>query len=214
MPDEMVKVEAAEVERREAAPWEDEMEQAVRVAEILAATGRFGDTPQEVFAKMQVAEGYGLPVGPTLRHGIHDVEGRLSLHYTLVATLLRRGGYDYAVNELSSTVCEVVLLRRQPDGQLQVAANPVTGQPYTVRVTMQEMVERRVALGKDGRSLKSAWASYPQRMLFSHAINELVSVYAPEVLYLDGAERIPSIAVELEEEGIEEENTGKEASKS
>jgi len=168
---------AADDAANESVPDVFERRDMIREAEILAATGRFGETPQEVYAKMVVADDLGVPIGPALQRGMYDIDGKISFHYTLVATLLRRAGWDYAVVFPEPTVCEVYLLR---DGQ--VVKNPVTGEEVVVRVTLKEMVERGIAKNTSG-GLKSAWAAYPKRMLFSHAINALVHIYVPEVLY-------------------------------
>lgn len=209
-PAELAVADAAPVVAVENARAEQEPYSDIEVAKILAATGRFGEA-EEVYAKMQVARALGVSVPAALAHGIHDIEGRLRMHYTLLATLMRRHGYWYAIvppepekegepalPPLNPKRIKVVLTRIKKDGTEEPVVNPVTGEYVSVTISMSDMVARKIATNQQG-GLKSAWASYPERMMFSHAISTLVSLYLPFVLYDAGAE-----GLEIDEHGIKE----------
>lgn len=180
--------------------------QTMSLCEVLAKSGYFADTRSTAQAVVKVLAGAELGFGPIASMtGVHIIEGKPSVGAHLMAAMIKRSGrYDYDLLHCSREICEVEFFevsekKRKSLGKTQL--------------TMAEAMQSGLAIGKDGKSLKSNWARSSDDMLFARCITKGYRRFCPDLtggcpVYdpdeLDRLEATPSQIQQLTNEAVAE----------
>lgn len=139
------------------------------IADILASTGWYLPPDRSLDEKKRKAQNFarilaGAELGITpmrSMQSVHIIKDKTSLHYALVAGLIRQHAhYDYKVLERSETTCIVEFWR----------GNDKLGQ-----------ITKTIAQYKDKIKPDSEWERDPATMLFARAITNGTNTYCPDV---------------------------------
>jgi hypothetical protein len=145
------------------------MDDVSRFSTAVAQSGMYKDmrTAAEAAVKLGIATELGL--GLIGMSTVHIVEGKPTLGYQAMLTLVRRSGrYDYRITHRDDQRCSIEWLDR----------GDVMG---TTEWTIQEA--ERVGLTKNRRGeAKTTWSNYPRMMLTARAVSEGVNAYCPDVM--------------------------------
>lgn len=143
--------------------------EAVKVmGAMIAGSGMFGCTKEEqgmVLAMQCLAEGKA-PL--ELAKTYHIIEGKLTMRSdAMLGRYLAVGG-------------KVKWTERSDK---RVAATwTCDGNETEIVVTIEEMTKNGVAVGKDGRTLKTNWQRFPRQMLTARVISEAVRLLCPQIV--------------------------------
>lgn len=140
-----------------------------RLGGLLARSGYFSDARDVAQASVKVLAGLELGIGSTLAAmaGIHIIKGQVAIGANLIASQVRRHGYDYRVVKLDDSGCLLEFLSKPGhDGK--------RGTLGTSAFTSDDA--RRAGLaGKDN------WKNWPRNMYFARAMSNGARWYTPEV---------------------------------
>ena len=137
------------------------MDDAMKAAQAMAASGFFQDARQAAQAVVKILAGQELGVGPfTAMTGVYIIQGRPALSANLMAAAVKRSGrYNFRVIELTDTRCEIAFFENgQECGRSAFTAD-----------------EARKAGTKN-------MDKYPRNMLYARAISNGVRWFCPDVL--------------------------------
>jgi len=138
-----------------------------RLGKLLAVSGYFSDVKDQAQAVVKVLAGDELGIPPiAAMMGIYIVKGKVQLGSNLIASQVRRHGYDYRVVHLDAQKCVVEFM----------------GRPDTSG--------KRARLGESSFSIADAvqaglnegtYKKYPRNMLFNRAISNGAKWFTPDV---------------------------------
>jgi hypothetical protein len=137
------------------------MDDAMKAANAMAASGFFQDARQAAQAVVKILAGQELGVGPfTSMTGVYIIQGRPALSANIMAAAVKRSGrYNFRVVELTDTRCEIAFFENgQECGRSTFTAD-----------------EARKAGTKN-------MDKYPRNMLYARAISNGVRWFCPDVL--------------------------------
>jgi len=137
------------------------MDDAMKAANAMAASGFFQDARQAAQAVVKILAGQELGVGPfTSMKGVYIIQGRPALSANIMAAAVKRSGrYNFRVVELTDTRCEIAFFENgQECGRSTFTAD-----------------EARKAGTKN-------MDKYPRNMLYARAISNGVRWFCPDVL--------------------------------
>ena len=137
------------------------MDDAMKAANAMAASGFFQDARQAAQAVVKILAGQELGVGPfTSMTGVYIIQGRPALSANIMAAAVKRSGrYNFRVSELSDTRCEIIFF----EGGQECGRSTFTAD------------EARKAGTKN-------MDKYPRNMLYARAISNGVRWFCPDVL--------------------------------
>ena len=137
------------------------MDDAMKAAQAMAASGFFQDARQAAQAVVKILAGQELGVGPfTSMTGVYIIHGRPALSANIMAAAVKRSGrYNFRVSELSDTRCEIIFF----EGGQECGRSVFTAD------------EARKAGTKN-------MDKYPRNMLYARAISNGVRWFCPDVL--------------------------------
>lgn len=151
------------------------MEELQRLANMMRASGFFKNAEDVAKAAVKIMAGQELGISPiaSMTH-VYFINGRLAYEAAILASAVKRKGYDYRVKEHTTEVCTIDFLN---------AKGEIIG---TSSFTMKDAK----AAGLDS---KDVWKKYPRNMLYGRAMSNGcrwycadifggVSVYVPEEL--------------------------------
>lgn len=143
--------------------------EAVKVmGAMIAGSGMFGCTKEEqgmVLAMQCLAEGKA-PL--ELAKTYHIIEGKLTMRSdAMLGRYLAMGG---KVKWTERSDKRVAALWIHDGNETEIA------------VTIEEMVRNGVAVGKDGKTLKTNWQRFPRQMLTARVISEAVRLLCPQIV--------------------------------
>lgn len=133
------------------------------LGQIFAASGYFTDTRDAAQAIVKILAGQELGLSPvfSMMH-INIIKGKISLEAVVMASLVRRFGYDYKILEHSETICRIEFMRK--------------GESLGVSKFDLADAKKAELLGKDN------YKKYPRNMMFARAMSNGVRWFCPEVL--------------------------------
>ena len=138
------------------------------MGEMIAGSGMFGCTKVEqghVLAMQCLAEGKA-PL--ELAKTYHLIEGKLTMRAdAMLGRYLTTGG---RVKWLVRTDTEVRAIWSKDGNDLEISS------------TIEEYKNNGIALGKDGRSLKTNWQKFPRQMLTARNVSEAIRLLAPQII--------------------------------
>ena len=146
------------------------LEETARFAEVVVRSGMFPSVRDAAQAIVKIALGRELGLGPgqSLR-GIHLVQGKPELDYTVVGALIRRSGrYDYQVREHTAKRAVIAFT----DGCRVSGGSPAVLGEASFSV---EDAERR------GLTRNPNWRTMPEVMVFARALTAGARMYCPDV---------------------------------
>jgi hypothetical protein len=137
------------------------MDDAMKAAQAMAASGFFQDARQAAQAVVKILAGQELGVGPfTAMTGVYIIQGRPALSANLMAAAVKRSGrYNFRVAELTDARCEIIFF----EGGQECGRSSFTAE------------EARKAGTKN-------MDKYPRNMLYARAISNGVRWFCPDVL--------------------------------
>lgn len=143
--------------------------EAVKVmGAMIAGSGMFGCTKEEqgmVLAMQCLAEGKA-PL--ELAKTYHIIEGKLTMRSdAMLGRFLAVGGKAKWTERSDKRVAAIW---------------SYDGNELEIAVTLEEMVKNGVAVGKDGRNLKTNWQRFPRQMLTARCISEAVRLLCPQIV--------------------------------
>lgn len=132
-----------------------------KLGDVLAKSGYFQDTRDAAQAIVKILAGQelGIPVVAAMT-GIYLVKGRVTLSANLMASLVKRNGYNYRVIDLSDERCRLEFFQR---------GESIGVSEFTTSDA------KKAGLGGDN------WVRYPRNMLFARAMSNGVRWYCPDV---------------------------------
>ena len=139
------------------------MDDAIRAATAMSASGFFADTKQANQAVVKILAGHELGFGPfASMTGVHIIQGKPTLAANLMAAAVKRTGkYNYRVVEASDKRCEIEWL----EGNETVGKSSFTWDEAT----------------RAGLNSKDNWKKYPSDMLFARALSRGQRRFAPDI---------------------------------
>lgn len=139
---------------------------ALSVSDLLPSA--FRNKPANVMIVLLAAEAYDVPVYDALYGGIHVIDGKPTLSASLLNRLVHRAGHRLRVvidGEGQSAVVTATLIRSDdPDHE-----------------TVTRWTWKRAQAA--GLTSKGVWKSYPEAMLASRAVTEVVRLAAPDAVF-------------------------------
>lgn len=141
----------------------DKLNNLQRLGNMLAASGYFADTRDMAQAAVRVMAGEELGLAPVASMmGINIIKGRVTLSANLMATLVKRSGYQYKITRHDSTGCSIQFTA--PDGSVLGTSD------------FTEVDARQADLLKGDNYKK-----HPRNMYFARAMSNGVRWYCPEI---------------------------------
>jgi hypothetical protein len=138
------------------------------VASLFYKSGMFQDVTDVSKASVKIMAGMELGIPPFAAMAqIRIIKGNIAIGATLLATLLRRHGYDYTVKEHDDDKCVLTFYR----GRLGTSE-------------ILELGESQFTIGdaKQAQLMGSGmYNKFPRNMLFSRALSNGVKWYCPEI---------------------------------
>jgi hypothetical protein len=135
------------------------MAQQFAMSKLFATRG-----PAEMFVKIQAGQELGIAPFAAIS-AIHVINNKPVLSATLQAALIRKSAdYDYHVNELSETRCDLTITRKGKEVGRSV-------------FTLKDAKDAGLSDGPN----KATWKKYPRNMLFSRAISNALRWYCPDL---------------------------------
>lgn len=148
-------------------PREQDLNSLQRLGSILAASGYFADARDMAQAAVKVMAGQELGVPPLASMmGINIIKGKVALGAHLIASQIRRNGYDFRFKRHDNTGCVLEFLSKPDDKG------------------------KRAALGESSFTEEDAKAAgcfsemykkYPRNMYYSRAVSNGAKWYTPEI---------------------------------
>lgn len=147
------------------APVPATVDEAIRLGEIMAASGMFKDATDAPKAVARVIAGRELGIGPMASlQGINIIQGRVTLSANLIAGLIKRSGrYDYRAT-VNDTEAEVVFYEGAASAGREIG-----------RATFSLEDAKRAKLAGDN------WTKYPRDMMFARAITAGARRHTPDI---------------------------------
>lgn len=146
----------------------DPLEAVKVMGQMIAGSGMFGCTKEEqgmVLAMQCLAEGKA-PL--ELAKTYHIIEGKLTMRAdAMLGRFLAVGGKAKWTERSDKRVAAIW---SYDNNELEIA------------VTIEEMVKNGVAVGKDGKNLKTNWQRFPRQMLTARCISESVRLLCPQIV--------------------------------
>ena len=129
---------------------------------LLAKSGYFQDAKDAAQACVKVLAGQELGLPPIASMmGIHVIKGKVELSANLIASLVRRHGYDYVIERHDNTGCVIVFLSKE---KKQLGKSSFT-----------EADAKAAQIGSD------MYRKFPRNMYFSRAMSNGAKWFCPEV---------------------------------
>jgi hypothetical protein len=129
---------------------------------LLAKSGYFQDAKDAAQACVKVLAGQELGLPPIASMmGIHVIKGKVELSANLIASLVRRHGYDYSIERHDNTGCVIVFLSKE---KKQLGKSSFT-----------EADAKAAQIGSD------MYRKFPRNMYFSRAMSNGAKWFCPEV---------------------------------
>jgi hypothetical protein len=129
---------------------------------LLAKSGYFADAKDAAQACVKVLAGQELGLPPIASMmGIHVIKGKVELSANLIASLVRRHGYDYVIERHDNTGCVIVFLSKE---KKQLGKSSFT-----------EADAKAAQIGSD------MYRKFPRNMYFSRAMSNGAKWFCPEV---------------------------------
>lgn len=139
------------------------MDELQRLAKMLMASGFFKDAADVAKCGVKILAGQELGIGPvaSCTH-VYFVNGKLAYEAQLLASAVRRKGYDYRVKEHTDKSCSITFFA------------PGKEELGTSTFTIDDAK-------KAGLDSKDIWKKYPRNMLFGRALTNGVRWYCPDI---------------------------------
>lgn len=142
---------------------EDKLGTVQRLAKLLAASGYFSDVADIAQASVKIMAGEELGIGPVASlMGINIIKGKVALSANLIASQVRRHGYNYKHIKFDNSGCELEFLGK--DGQ---------------RLGFSVFNEKDA---RDAGVFSDMYKKYPRNMYFARAISNGAKWFCPEVM--------------------------------
>lgn len=142
------------------------LEEYLKFGEVLYKSGYFSDIKSAAQAVVKMVAGAEMGFGPMASlNGVYIQGGRPSFMANLVASAIKRNGYDYTIDVLDNTECKVTFHSR--GGKLLGVSH----------FTMADAVQAGLTTGSNAHS----WKKFPRNMLFSRALTNGARWYTPDI---------------------------------
>ncbi len=160
------------------------LKQITFIGKMMAQSGMFADIvrdPAKAIVKIIAGQEMGIPPVEACR-GLDIIQGQVAIRAELMAARIKSSPkYDFKVRRWDNQQCDIEYFER----------NEETGKLETQGMSTFSMEDAKAA----GLLTKDMWRKYPRNMLYSRAMSNGQSVYAPDV-FLVGKVYTPE---ELEE---------------
>ena len=146
------------------------MDDVVRSAKALAASGYFQDAASAQQAAVKVMAGFEMGFGPfASMTGIHIIKGKPAIGSNLIAAAIKRHPmYQYKVTSHTEKECTIQFFEKW-GGRYEVVGNS----SFTIADAAKA--------GLSTNPKNETWKKYPKNMLFSRAISNGAKWYCPDV---------------------------------
>ena len=159
IPNELMLAPAANVQPQR----EDKLNTIQRLGNLLAKSGYFSDVADLAQAAVKVMAGEELGIGPVASMmGINIIKGKVALSANLIAAQVRRHGYNYKVERLDTTGCELRFIGKAGE-----------------ELGLSSFMESEA---KNAGVYSDMYRKYPRNMYFARAMSNGTKWYCPEVM--------------------------------
>ena len=142
------------------------VDEALRLGEIFYKSGFFSDVKSASQAIVKMLAGAELGFGPIASmSGVYVQNGRTAFMANLIASAIKRSGYDYKVETLTNEQCVLVFVGK--DGK-EIGESVFT------------MDDAKIATLDTGKNAHS-WKHFPRNMLFARALTNGARWFTPEI---------------------------------